>query len=164
MTKAGRIFDKILLAGISISCAIILFQTLVVNGDVFMRYVFSDPIVWGEELSEYGLLYLTFLGAAWVLKKGGHLRMDMLFNRFRPKAQIMVDIFLNLVGAGIAGLFVWYGVTTSLEYYQRGIASVTSIQIPLAPVLMVIPVGSLLYLIQSLRMSYNGFIKWKDLP
>ena len=41
---------------------------LVVCAEVLLRYGFNSPISWVVEISEYALLWITFLGAAWVLR------------------------------------------------------------------------------------------------
>ena len=42
--------------------------------EIIMRYFLNWPLVWVVELTEYGLLHVTFLGAAWLLRQGGTSR------------------------------------------------------------------------------------------
>ena len=43
-----------------------------------MRYFLNRPLVWVLELTEYALLWVTFLGAAWLLRQGGHVQVDVI--------------------------------------------------------------------------------------
>ena len=61
-------FDHILRILVAIACVILSLVMLSVCLEVFLRYFLNRPQVWVIELSEYALLYITFLSAAWVLK------------------------------------------------------------------------------------------------
>ena len=53
--------------------------------EVFLRTFFNRPQEWVMELSEYALLYITFLSAAFVLKKEGHIVVDLVTCRLNVK-------------------------------------------------------------------------------
>ena len=49
-----------------------------VNVDLFMRFFFHAPIMGMNEVTELFLLYITFLGTAWVYRDDGHVVVDVL--------------------------------------------------------------------------------------
>ena len=51
-----------------IGAAILAFLMLAVCWDVVARTIVGKPLIWLLEFTEYGLLYMTFLCTAWVLK------------------------------------------------------------------------------------------------
>jgi TRAP-type mannitol/chloroaromatic compound transport system permease small subunit len=62
---------------------------------VVARYVFSLGSVWLTEAVIYGHAALIMLAAAWTLQAGGHVRVDVFFERAGPRARALID----LVGA-----------------------------------------------------------------
>lgn len=60
--------------------------------DVVMRYVFNDVSIGMQEL-EWHLFSMVFLfGVAYTLSQDGHVRVDVLYERFTPKTRAIIDI------------------------------------------------------------------------
>ncbi len=60
--------------------------------DVIMRYVLNDSSIGMQEL-EWHLFSLVFLlGIAYTLKEDGHVRVDMLYEKFSPKKKAILNI------------------------------------------------------------------------
>ena len=55
--------------------------------DVFLRYFFGRPLMGSTELTEYALVYITFLGAAWAVPRGAHIDIDAFVILMPEKAQ-----------------------------------------------------------------------------
>lgn len=72
-------------------------MVLLVFYDTVMRYAFNKGNVALQEL-EWHLFAVVFLvGAAYTLKQGGHVRVDILFIRFSEKTKAWVDLIGTLV-------------------------------------------------------------------
>lgn len=72
-------------------------MVLVVFYDTVMRYAFNKGNVGLQEL-EWHLFSVVFLiGAAYTLKQGGHVRVDILFIRFSKKTKAWVDLIGSFV-------------------------------------------------------------------
>lgn len=162
LTKSGIIFNRVISAGIILAGVLLVFVMLSVNAEVVMRYFMKTPLVWVVEVSETLLLFITFLGAAWVLKKEGHVKMDIVLNRLKPRAQVVVNVTTSILSIIAVLLFVWYGTQVTWDHYQRGLYQPTLLQIPNAAVLFIIPLGSLLLLIQLLRRTYGYLGGWRQ--
>jgi len=92
LTRAGTGFDFILNTLAGIAGFLIVFATLSVGISVVMRYFFNSPVSWVTEICEYILLYITFLVAAWVLRKEGHVKMDLIIDQFKSRVKIIINI------------------------------------------------------------------------
>lgn len=72
-------------------------MVLIVFYDTIMRYAFNHGNVALQEL-EWHLFAIVFLiGAAYTLKEGGHVRVDILFIKFSTKTKAWVDFLGTLI-------------------------------------------------------------------
>jgi TRAP-type C4-dicarboxylate transport system permease small subunit len=149
-----RIIDGMaVLAGLSI-----LFVMFSICYEVLLRYFNFRPLAWVTEVTEYLLLYITFLGAPWVLKEDGHVRVDIVLARLPWKTQKAFDLGTSLAGMLICAVLVWYGGKITLELYERGIPVIKTLAVPKYLLVGIIPVGSLLLIVEFVRRA-RGFFK-----
>lgn len=126
--------------------------------DVALRFFLNTPIKWVFEATEYALLYITFLGTAWLLKKEGHVRLDIVLNMLKPGARTWLNIISSVMLAIVCFLLAWYGTELTIDYIQRDITWIKYYTLPLWIFIIVIPVGGFLLFIQSLKRTY-GYIQ-----
>jgi TRAP-type C4-dicarboxylate transport system permease small subunit len=50
--------------------------------------VFFTALSWSEELTRYLLVWSTFIGAGCVYKRGGHINVSFIQDKFKGKARI----------------------------------------------------------------------------
>ncbi len=162
LRKGSAIIDATLTSLVVLAAVILIFVMLSVNAEVIMRYFLNRPLLWVIEISEYSLLYITFLGTAWLLKKDGHVRMDLVLERLKPITQAVINITTSAILAIFCLILAWYGGEVTWEQFQVGtVKGGTILDFPLAAVLVVIPVGSFLLSIQFLRRSYGYLERWR---
>ena len=105
---------------------------------------------------------IVFLGTAWVLRKEGHVKMELLLNRLKPRAQATANIVASFIGMAISLALIWYGTLVTIDHFQRSMRFPTVLETPITPILAVIPVGSFLLFIQFLRRTYSYAERWRD--
>ena len=107
---------------------LLVFVMLDLLAGVLLRYVVVqitdyfdlDPIsfFWVEEVGEFGLAWLTAIGAAVALVERVHFALGILTHRFAPRTQRIIDRINHLLIAGFGALTAIYGwrlcVTNSL--------------------------------------------------
>jgi TRAP-type mannitol/chloroaromatic compound transport system permease small subunit len=75
------------------------------------RYVFSFGSIWLSETVIYLHATLFMLAAAWTLRAGGHVRVDIFYAEAGPRAKAMVDLVGALVWLlPFALVLIWLGV------------------------------------------------------
>ncbi len=158
--RLATIFDRIIHLLTILAGGILIFMMLAIGVDVVMRYFLNRPIIWVTEIGETSLLFITFLGAAWLLKKEEHVKMDLVLSRLGPRTQVLINIVTSAIGAIIFLVITWYGVKVTWEHFQKGTYQTSLLEIPNAYVLFIIPVGSILLFIQFLRRSYGYLGSW----
>lgn len=59
---------------------------------VIMRYGFGLGSIWLRETILYGHAALFLLAAAWTLREGGHVRVDVLYAGAAPRTKALIDL------------------------------------------------------------------------
>lgn len=59
---------------------------------VMMRYVLGTGSIWLQESILYAHAALFLLAAAWTLKEGGHVRVDVFYASASPRAKAWIDL------------------------------------------------------------------------
>ncbi|MBI3045621.1 MAG: TRAP transporter small permease subunit [Betaproteobacteria bacterium] len=83
--------------------------------NVLLRYLFSEGSVWAQELEWHLLVPLVLFGMSYALRHGEHVRVDIVYARFSPRAKIVVDLVSALLTVAISALVIWL----SLHYVQQ---------------------------------------------
>ena len=130
--------------------------------EVFLRSFFNRPQEWVVEISEYALLYITFLSAAFVLKKEGHIVVDLVTCRLSRDKRLFLSIVQYILISLVSIVFICVGGKVTVDNFIRGIYNPTVLQIPIAYVLGIIPVGGFFLLVQSLIGLLTSYKKFKE--
>jgi len=71
--------------------------TLHVTWEVFARYALGSPRAWAFDamIMMYGTLFM--MAGAYTLAKNGHVRGDVIYGFFTPRAQAILDLALYIV-------------------------------------------------------------------
>ena len=88
-----RALEAICRFGIMCGALLVIATMVVVGYSVMMRYVFGIPQVWTDELVSFWLVAIVTLGAADVLRRDGHIRIDLLTDRLPAQTQPWVDVW-----------------------------------------------------------------------
>ena len=146
-------FERYLVAGNrAIVFTMMAVMATLVFVNVITRYVFNFSIIWAEEVSQYLMIWIAYLGAGLALREGRHVAVEMLQDRLpaalgrrlRMAVGGLVLIFLGVVtvlGFQFA-VFVWNQETPVLNI-SLGIPS------------LAIPIGSLLFAAHLVFMFRN---------
>jgi C4-dicarboxylate transporter, DctQ subunit len=112
--------------------------------DVVMRYFVGRPIMGSTELTEYALVYITFLGAAWAVPRGAHIDIDAFVIHMPETVRKVCALLGNIVCFAVALALTVFGAWTTWTAYARHLFKPTLLEVPTWIVLIVIPVGSLI--------------------
>lgn len=156
------IFDKLNYILFWLAGILLLFVTVGTCIDAILRYLLNRPIPWMLEITEYVMLYIPFLGAALVLKEEGHIKVDLLIYRLSDRNKIRISIVTSLVGGIIMSIYTWLGIQVTLDFYNRGVASLEYLKTPMYLILMIIPIGGLFFTIQFFRQIFSYRRRLRD--
>ena len=107
----GRIIAWLTFGMMALTCAV-----------VVMRYFLGSGSIALQESVTYLHALVFLLGAAYTLKRGGHVRVDILYQKFTPRGQALIDalgavIFLIPVSLLIL-IFSWDYVANSWAVHE----------------------------------------------
>jgi C4-dicarboxylate transporter, DctQ subunit len=157
LKKLGSAFDWFIDTLAYLSGAILCFIMVAVTTDVSSRKLLGAPIQWVDDMSGYLLLFTGFLGSAWLLKKEGHVSVDVVIQRLKPTTQAWLHMIISVTVAVMCLVMTYTGVRTTLSVYRRGVFTVAFLEVHLYLLVWVIPLGFALLVIQFLRRAYKHY-------
>ena len=161
--KANIGLDRAIDSLVVVACALLVFALIAVSMEIVFRYFLNRPSIWVVEVTEYILLYITFLGAAWLLKEEGHVKVDILSNRLDATNLALLNVITSVIGIMACLTITWYGIVATLHSFQRGALTVGLIEAPKFAVLLVIPIGGFMLSLQFLRRTHGYWKRWSSL-
>lgn len=151
---ALRIFDLIVDGGMVLAAGLLVAVMLATTIKVVFRYGLREGLLGVDQISGTMLLYITFLGAAWVLRREEHVTIDLLVGALSPRIRRRLNLLSSIVGAVICFCLVFFGTLEVVSSLQRGIRIPAEIEMPRAVNLLIIPLGSLFLGLQFLRQTW----------
>lgn len=151
LKSISTVFDRINLGFASISAALILILVAIICYAVFMRYLFHDPPGWDVEISEDMLLYITFLGTAWLLKQKGHISVDLVYDWLSPNNKRLINIIFTAICIIMCLIMTWYSAAATVDYIQRVAVDVKPLKLPKAVLSGIISLGFFLLTVEFIR-------------
>jgi C4-dicarboxylate transporter, DctQ subunit len=157
------VLDKTIDSFALVGVLVLVFIVVVVTGEIISRTFFNQPSLWSYEVTEYTLLWMTFLGTAWTLKEDGHVIIDLVPNALKPRPRTTLFIVVSILGIIVCLIYTIYGVRVTADLLQRGRVMSSPLK-PLAWILFtIIPIGNLLLTLQFIRRTQGFFKKLKEL-
>ncbi len=83
------------------------------TADVVGRAVFNFPLVGMFDLTHFAVLIMVFLGLAYCGYHGGHIVIELLFDRFGPATRRRLIRIINLAGAILFAVLAWRALVQS---------------------------------------------------
>ncbi|MFC2014110.1 TRAP transporter small permease [Chloroflexota bacterium] len=163
LEKLGNIFDRVVDILAYLAGVIIIFMMISIVYEIFMRYFLASPTKWVVDVTALSILFMTFLGTAWVLRRGQHVKVDIVTERLSSRAQALLNIIVFSLAAIACLVLTWYSGFTTWDNFKEGTLVLRTITYPKAPVLAIIPIGSFLLFIQFLRNTRGPLRTWRAL-
>ena len=118
--------------------------------EVLLRYFFRTPTVWTNELAQLLFGAYAVLSGGYLLARGGHVNVDIVYSHFPRRVKAIVDIatsvlfFLFVVILLVLGLSFAWDAVGKLEH------SHSAWNPPIWPFKVMIPVAAALLLLQGI--------------
>ena len=118
---------------------------------IFYRYVLGRSVRGAEEMSRYLLVWLCFIGAPYVINKGGgHISIKLFAMLLPPKARNLLKLTTNFIVI-ISFLYI---LPTSYQYsIEMGRLGTPALGIPRTYVFISLPISLFLMIIRLLQVN-----------
>lgn len=138
------------------SAFVLLCATLFVFLEILSRFFLGKSQIWVIEISSYSLLYMTFLGAPYMLEKQRHVVIDLLTDHLPQPWRGRLGMTVSGLAAMVCLVCAWYGVVVVWDQYQFGMREASLLAPKSYWLTIVFPVGMLLMAIQFIDQSVRG--------
>jgi TRAP-type C4-dicarboxylate transport system permease small subunit len=153
--KLNTLLDRLNSAMAWVAATAIVFMMFAISYAVMMRYAWNKPVPWIVEISSYLMLYITFLGTAWLQRKGGHVEVDLVTGRLKPRVRAAFKAATSLGGAVVGFVLAWKGSLVTVDYFQRDVIAIGILNTPQFLLMGIIPLGGFLLLVEFLLLAWR---------
>ncbi|WP_144186005.1 TRAP transporter small permease subunit [Elioraea rosea] len=136
---------------------------LVMAGNVLARYGFSAGTVWAQELEWHLMSPIALIGMSYALRHGEHVRVDVLFSRFPPRVQAVIDMLAALFAIVVAVLIIHFAQRYVGQSFAQNEGSANPGGIPFRWALKALmPIGFALLALQSVSGLIRAAQRFRD--
>ena len=119
----GRLFDALAVA----AALILLAMVIVVTADIVLRNTVAMGFSWANEVSEYALYLMTLLTAPWLLRRGQHVRLDIILTLVPPRVAWLMEAVGDLLGFAVCVVLIRYGVAMTYDSWRLGAITIKNL-------------------------------------
>lgn len=120
MLKFSRLLDKINAKIGQLSAWLVLLLILVVVEQVVSRYVFKNSSIAIQELMWHLFGVIFLLSTAWTYERSGHVRVDLIYAKLKPKFKAWINCFgILLFLMPLSMMLIYHGydfVVSALDF------------------------------------------------
>jgi TRAP-type C4-dicarboxylate transport system permease small subunit len=130
-------------------CVFSMISLLVV--DVIGRYVFHKSTLISYDLTGYYLVGITYLGAAYALREGSHIRITVITDTMRPRTRNWWLFFIDIVA--LFFIIILFVKSVDLVKYslETGLKSTSFMGEPMWIPEIIVPIGLGMYILEDFR-------------
>lgn len=130
----------------SLGTILILLLVVIINADVFLRFVFNSPIDGVKELVELSIVAIVFLQLPDAVRAGKLIRSDALFQRVvtnNPQLGHWMAVLFDFAGAVFFIAILFGGIPLFIEAFDRGyyVGNQGMFMMPVWPVRLILVIG-----------------------
>lgn len=160
MTRLSAAYGRLLDALAVLAALLLLAMVVLVTGDILLRNLTRGGFAWANEVSEYALYLMTLLVAPWLLRRGQHVRLDLVLANVPLRAARVMELLADLIGLGVCLVMLRYGIGITLESWRLGSITIKNLVFPewwlLAPLPAAFLLIALEFVFRMQRLDTGG--------
>ena len=113
-----------------LAALILLAMVIVVTADIVLRNTVGGGFSWANEVSEYALYLMTLLTAPWLLRRGQHVRLDIILTLVPPRVAWLMEAVGDLLGFAVCVVLIRYGFAMTYDSWRLGAITIKNLVFP----------------------------------
>ena len=118
----------------------IILMAVVAIANVIGRNLFQHSFSWAEEVTQFSIVWVTFIGASYAARKGAHIRMTAVFDVLGPRGRKALMLVISAGTAALMFYLAWFGGVYTMKLVETD-RHTLGLQFPLYLVILWVPVG-----------------------
>jgi len=136
---------------------------LVMGANVLLRYAFSIGFIWAQELEWHIFIPLCLFGMSYALLHGEHVRVDVLFQSFKPRTKHAVDIVAAFLSMAFCVIVIWLSIPYVYQSWSIGEGTANPGGIEYRYIVKsLIPIGFAVLFLQSLSQAIKSYFAMRS--
>jgi TRAP-type transport system small permease protein len=130
MTRLSAMFGRLLDALAMAAALILLAMVAIVTADIVLRNSTGGGFAWANEVSEYALYLMTLLTAPLLLRRGQHVRLDVILTLVPPRVAWLMEAAGDALGFCVSVVLVRYGLAMTADSARLGAITIKNLVFP----------------------------------
>ena len=105
----------------SLAALTLLAMVVMVTADIILRNLTRTGFPWANEVSEYALYVITLLTAPWLLRRGQHVRIDLVLTLVPLRSAWLMEAAGDVVGFAVCLVMMRYGLKMTHRQRRAGL-------------------------------------------
>ncbi len=126
--------------------------------EVIARYVFNSPTLWAGQVISILFVVLVVPGGGYVLLKGSHVRMDVLYAKWSPRRKAITDVATFVIFLCFGGMLLWKTTEMAWASVSMMESSWAAFHGPIYPKKIALALGTFLLLMQGIAHFIRNII------
>lgn len=161
-TKTLLIFEKINQILAYFSGVLLSLITLAIFAEIIARKLWTYSIMGVIECSEYAIVFITFLSAAWVLKDDAHIKVDIVLDWLKPRTRAFINMATSFFGAILSMFIACRSALIIWDLWRRGLYTEKTLEFPMAPLYIPMFLGLVMLSVEFFRRALGYLVERKN--
>lgn len=115
-----RAYDGLVTAMALVAAIMLVWLMVATIASVAMRNAGAQPFAWLFTSTEYALLYMTMLGAPWLVRERGHVHIELVTAALPERARAAVSRAVAALCVAVCLVLAWHGAGLVATNLARG--------------------------------------------
>ena len=128
--RLSHCFGRLLDALAAIAALTLLAMVVLVSADIVLRNLTRSGFPFANEVSEYALYFITLLTAPWLLRRGQHVRIDLVLTYLPARAAWLMEAAADVLGFLVCLVMMRYGIKMTIDSALLGSITIKNLVFP----------------------------------